>query len=72
MPRHNMMWNLTMLRIMNAIDVFIAGALNRAVAHPLSHKKEEYILICQLRKEREWAWNNGPRRFIKFFKGVTP
>lgn len=60
MPRHNMMWNLTMLRIMNAIDVF-------TITCPLSNQ-----LSFQLIKEYKWAWNNGPHRFIKFFKGVTP
>lgn len=66
MPKNNIMWNLMMLRVMNAIDVF-------TTAHPLrSEVKEEYILACQLIKEYAWANNHGPRRFIKFFKGVTP
>jgi len=66
MPRNNIMWNLMMLRVKNAIEVF-------TTAHPLSNQdKEEYILACQLIKEYKWAINQGPHRFIKFFKGVTP
>ena len=66
MPRQNTMWNLRMLQVMNAIEVFCH-------TKPLSNQnKEEYQMACQLNKEYDWAWKNGPRRFIKFFKGVTP
>ena len=66
MPKNNIMWNLMMLRVVNAIEVF-------TITHPLSNQdKEEYILACQLIKEYKWAMSHGPYRFIKFFKGVTP
>ncbi len=54
MTRHNIMWNLTMLRVMNAIEIFTA-------AHPLSNQnKEEYKLACQLTEEYNQAKKTRP------------
>lgn len=64
MPKQNTMWNYRMWQIVGVINGFINA--NRNVL------KNDKQLLNQLEKERRLAKSNGPYRFIKFFKGVTP